>query len=215
MSRTLPRGMWTICDVCGSKIARNRTIYQTERDSIYYGLTICESHVLKVKHPIRDMSAYIERPPENPETIRTPQEPVLIDMEGATNTPSAPQNLVASLDTQQNYVRLHWQAPINQYSRMLGYIITRADPQESVQFTVEANTDDTTVNYVDTTSDINEFYTYSVAAINNAGIGEYSDLAYYPYDADTLQVGYKFLLESQTDYVITTGDGEYLIVDDS
>lgn len=210
--------MWTVCDICAKKVDRAKVKYINDKFSIYYGLVICKDHFnLKVNVPI-NIESYIEKPPSNPKTIRIQNKnPQYADDISPNLLPGKPLNLTVEIDLLSlNKLVLRWDAPSQQgSSRLQGYVITRAEPQLSYQVVIEDNTETSATYYYDLTADITHEFTYSVAAINALGIGEFSELVYYPFKhvLAGVEEGYRFYLSESTTHIsLVDGDGDYLTV---
>lgn len=204
--------MWTICDVCGDQIDRRDAVYITNKYSYQFGLVVCPRHARKVVTPV-DISHLVEKPPTNPKTIRIPQDGVYLTEDDPNRAPGKPTNVIVTKDPLRDFLSVRWNAPDLQGSgRILGYVITRASPQEAAQIIIQDSTENNITYFLDEEADISESYTYAIAAINAFGTGELSDLGYWPQPLNELPVGYEYLVESQTSITLATGDSEALIV---
>lgn len=206
--RTYPRGNYNvICDICGRKIRRKEAMLVTDKYSTYYNFLVCKKDFDKT-NPQASLKAVPERNYINPKYIR-PALPDFYATDSPDVLPSAPLNLRASVNPLEDTILLQWDAPIITGGRILGYTITKAEPQLAYQFTIEEDTGTELTTYEDLISDVDFEYTYSVAAINALGTGAYSALAFFP--AVRAAPLTTYLVVSQSNFVLTTGDGTYFI----
>lgn len=206
-----PRGSYyVICDICGVKIRANAAILITDKFHTHYNLLVCKKD-FTTRNPQTTLKAIKDDVSTNPKKTR-PELPERNVNNIATALPSVPYNLIVTVSPLEDKLILRWYPPLNPNGIITGYVITRADPQSSTQFVIEADTESACTQYIDNDSDINLAYTYAVAAINGFGTSAYSELAYYPTQQEDLI--YSYLTVSQTGFVLTTGEGEFFLSSD-
>ncbi len=206
----------TVCDVCGQVTKQSKVHKVRDRFSTQFGLVVCRKCLDKVNAQARVSSAH-ETPLANPELVRSYPTITYPLNENSDRVPSAPERVEAyALGITSPYVYLKWLGcEGNGSDRIIGYKITRAEPQLAYQFTIEADTGTPEPYYIDLTADVDVEYTYTVSAINAYGLGAESEICYYPTNranSDILSGLAAYLLESTTGYALRTGDGEYIIV---
>lgn len=201
--------MYVICDVCGKKVRQKDTVYIQDRFNTLNNRVVCKEDYEKTNPqntPIKIRETY------RPDPVRVRSEPAdrYVTYPNSSIVPGAPRLLTATPSTLGTTIDLFWQAPDNSGdSPIIGYRVKRGFPQAAPLEVLESNTLSPNTYYMDDTGDINFFYTYQVAAINSAGVGPYSDIAYYPYEENTTGVDY--LLASDTGYFLLTSDTGTLI----
>lgn len=140
------------------------------------------------------------RPEQTPRYIANPESDIL---------PTAPQNLRLEGAPLSNYIYLYWDGPADYGSSpILGYNIYRATPQLAVYEFIQL--DSTGSAYIDVSSDVTVEYTYYVTAVSMVGESPASNVAFWP--TQTVPDTINYLVTSNTESVITTGSGDYIIL---
>ena len=205
--------VYVICDVCGGKFHQKDTVLIKDSWNLQNNLVVCRKDVDKANAQLRPSTTY-EKPVPYPEKLRPPQKDQYVSNSIAAQLPSAPQQLTATINPLNGYIDLNWLGPEDSGSGyIIGYQITRAEPQYAYQFTLNSNTNTSLTFYEDITSDITHFYTYQVAAINGYGVGAVSNLALFPSQNVSSTINY--LTVSQTNFVLTTSSGIPIRLGDS
>lgn len=210
----ISQGIWTVCDVCGRQIPVKEAILVTDKYSLQNGLVVCRRDLDPSQTLLRPVKSR-ETPPA-PGKLRKPPSGIYNDNPNSDKAPIQPQRVIAFPHPINNTIMLRWEGPLETGSdRIIGYRITRASPQLAYQLLIEDNTGVGETFFEDLTGDVAEDYTYTVAAINQFGIGEESELTYYPSKRVNLDVDigtYKLLIDGETNYTITDGDGNAILV---
>jgi hypothetical protein len=199
-----------ICDVCGKKFRKSQTRIINDKYNTLNKMVVCfkdyeQTNPQAIPHVLKERILY------DIKKVRPPGTDIYVSDGTSDRLPSAPRNLTATLNILTNQIDLTWQGPDDTGSdRIIGYFVTRAEPQYSFQFTVTENTGSDTPFYTDVSGDIDASYTYAVAAITSLGMGPFSNLA--PYPVQEVQVGINYLAVSQTSIVLATGDGTSIIL---
>lgn len=196
------------CMICDRKIFAKDSIYISDKYNLLYGMTVCKRDAEKTNP---QNIPYYPRPEEPPIRVTgdSPTNPVINPLD--SRAPSAPTNGLAQGNQLGPGVWLYWTAPQDSgTSGIIGYKITRAEPQFSTQFLLIDNTNSFATQWLDETANINSEYSYQVAAINSFGIGPYSELFFFPGIIEDL-TNVDYLVTSDTLFVIETGDGKYII----
>lgn len=203
-----------ICDVCGFKTRVKYTVQINDRYNTLNKAIVCHKCYEKANPQLYPFKLPKEKLLTDPTYVRPESDDLIYaDNPLADQLPSEPRNLVAQLDPLTNYVYLTWEGPLNVGSSpILGYRITRAEPQFAFQITINANDQSPAAYYLDITSDINSEYTYQVAAISELGIGPYSNYAFWPKQLVDSPTTYNYLITSDTLETIVTGDGAAIIL---
>ncbi len=209
------QGIWTVCDVCAKQIRVEEATLVKDRYNLQNGFLVCQKCLDPTQTLLRPVKA-MERPPAQLGKLRKPPSGVYSDNPNSSRVPSAPQRPIAYASTIGETVELRWEGPLDAGSdRIIGYCITRASPQAAYQVIINANTGISEPYYTDVEGLVDEEYTYTVAAINGFGVGAESEIAYYPanrVDPLILSGAYSYLIDGETNFTITTGDGDYIIV---
>lgn len=194
-----------ICDVCGFKFRVKDVTKVVDRYNPQNNMIVCHEDLDKLNPQFIPFKLPLEKLLTNPSMVRPEAEQLNYASNPlADQLPSAPRNLVANLDPLNNQIYLTWDGPLNVGSSpLLGYIITRAEPQQAYYFTIESNTNSPAAYYLDTSADVNSEYTYKIAAISNLGTGSYSNIAFWPIEV----TAHNYLITSDTLQTITTGSG--------
>lgn len=202
---------FVICDVCGGKFR----IYQTvmisgDRYNTQNNLIVCKADVDKINPQIYPVFLK-EELLADPQYVR-PEVPLLQSpylFNPASNIlPTAPQNLRLVGDPLQPHPRLLWDGPDDVgSSNITGYIIYRAQPQLSIEDIIAEDQVDSA--YTDVSANVNEFYTYQVAAYSILGVGPKSNIAYWP----KLEIDPTLVFIATDDgFVINTDSGDNLVL---
>lgn len=214
--RTGPGKAYILCDICGRKIRQEEAILITDRYNTLYGLLVCKSDATERENPQNRPWYVRELQVQNPKLLRSERPDQNTINPNSSMAPSAPQLLSANMNSLTNEIVLYWQGPIDGGTDpIIGYVITRANPQLAGQIIINANTGTNTTYYQDVAGDPTQLYTYQVAAINIYGVGPYSDIAFFPNNQVDPSIGAntRYLLASDTDFTITTGDGLFILAD--
>lgn len=209
--KTGPGYAYILCDVCGRKIRQKDAILITDRYNTQSNLLVCKDDADKT-NPQNIPFSISELNITNPKLVRSEAPDTNIVNPYDNRVPSAPQLAIATIHPINSTIILQWQGPVDVGSGpIIGYKITRV-PQLSFDVPIEANTNINSTYYEDLTGDISLDYSYTIAAINTFGMGP-STIAYYPVERldTTLGSTDKYLLASQTSYVLTTGSGVYIL----
>lgn len=203
-----------ICDVCGFKFRVKQTVQITDRYNTLNKAIVCKKCYEKANPQLYPFKLPKEQLLSEPTYVRPESEQLIYAPNPlADQLPSAPRNLTAMLDPLTNYIYLTWEGPENTGSSpILGYIVTRAEPQFAFQQVINANDQSPAAYYLDTTSDITAEYTYQVAAISELGTGPYSNYAFWPKQLVESPDTYNYLITSDTLETITTGAGVAIII---
>lgn len=197
------------CDICYRKLMARQCSIISDKYNRFYGLLVCDRCNIKTNPQAIPHKLPIETVP-NHKLIR-PSTQVFIENLNTDRLPSKPINGGTRINTLTGIVEVHWQGPLDSgSSQIIGYSITRAIPQYSFFFSINDNTLSATTTYTDESMDISLDSSYRVAAINSAGIGPYSDDIYFPSVKELSDNNY--LVASQSDYVLTNGDGSYILI---
>jgi len=210
--KTGPGYAYILCDVCGRKIRQKDAILITDRYNTQSNLLVCKNDADKT-NPQNIPFSISELNITNPKLVRSEAPDTNIVNPYDNRVPSAPQLAIATIHPINSTIILQWQGPVDAGSGpIIGYIITRAEPQLTLDVTIESNTNINSTYYEDLTGDISVDYSYTIAAINTFGTGP-STIAYYPVNRsdDILGSTNKYLVTSQTSYTITTGSGVYIL----
>ncbi len=201
-----------ICDVCGFKMRLEDVTQVHDRYNPQNKLIVCKKDLDKLNPQFIPHKIPKDIFLSTPGMVRPePENLTYIDNPGSDRLPGAARNLKVQLEPISGQLLLTWDGPVDPGSSpILGYLITRASPQLSHQFTIEANTQTSGGMFLDATANVDAEYTYQVAAISNVGIGAVSNIAFWPIQEvpDTIN----YLLVSQTSFVLTTGDGRAIIL---
>lgn len=192
----------------------SQTVRITDKYNSLNGLVVCRSHNEKNNPQAIPFKLPKENITPNPKMIRSEPTDKYVVNENSDRAPSAPRNLTVKPHPLNSTIYLQWQGPIDAGSDdITGYVITRADPQGAIQIVIVSNTGSDKLSYEDTEGLLSGSYTYTVKAINAFGTGAESDLGYYPVKEtpDGLGTSVFYLVESQTDLVLQTGDGENIL----
>jgi len=177
---------YVMCDVCGRKFRRKDTVYITDKFNLQNRLVVCKADKDKAQPQLRPFKA---REYKAPKIVRPKPGYVYVTNTGTNTLPSAPTLLVATGDPLITAIDVSWQGPdMSGSSAITGYNVYQAYPQLGVNILLATVSDCTF--YQDTTSNISNFYTYQVAAVNSAGVGPLSNIAFWPYDNTDLSVTY-------------------------
>ncbi len=169
---------YVICDVCGKKFRKKETVRVTDKFNLQNNLIVCLNDVDKANPQLRPFKAREYRAPKwvRPENIGPEIN------QTATELPSAPQQLQVFGDTLNPYIDLSWLGPLScGSSDIIGYVIYQSNPQGGPINILNANTNTPATAYIDNLSPLAGYYTYYVAAINQAGVGPISNPALWPY----------------------------------
>lgn len=216
--RTGPGKAYILCDICGRKIRQEEAILITDRYNTLYGLLVCKSDATERENPQNRPWYVRELQVQNPKLLRSERPDQNTINPNSSMAPGAPQQVQIGMNSLTNTITLSWLGPIDGGTDpILGYVITRADPQLSYQFIIDANTGNAATYYQDTTGDPTQTYTYQIAAINIYGIGPYSDFAYFPNNQVDASVGSttKYLLASDTNFSLVASDTNATILADN
>lgn len=209
--KTGPGYAYILCDVCGRKIRQKDAILITDKYNTQSNLLVCKDDADKT-NPQNIPFSISELNITNPKLVRSEAPDTNIVNPYDNRVPSAPQLAIATIHPINSTIILQWQGPVDVGSGpIIGYKITRVR-QLSFDVAIEANTNINSTYYEDLTGDISVDYSYTIAAINTFGMGP-STIAYYPVERldTTLGSTDKYLLASQTSYVLTTGSGVYIL----
>ena len=210
--------VYVLCDICGQKVRQRDTELISDKYSSLNGFLVCKRHNVKENPQYgRPLKYGKEKLVENPKFIRSEPTDTYITNANSDRAPSAPRYLTATVHPLNDTVYLQWQGPLDSGSSPItGYVITRAEPQESAQFIINSNTNSQAIAYEDTDTDapITGEYTYTVRAINEVGTSPDSNLAYFPADnsLESLGLTQAYLVTSTDLYTLKTGAGEYILV---
>lgn len=205
--------MYVICDVCGRKVRQRDTVLITDRFNTLNNRVVCRDDVDKTNPQATPIIARETLRPD-PRTIRSEPADRYVTYPNSTIVPSAPRMLTVYPSGIGTTLLVSWTAPENSGdSPIIGYKITRSEPQLTTQFTLIDNTGTNSTLYEDTEDDITGNYTFRVAAINSAGTGPYSAL--YNYPTDVVTSADQFILTDDTEYVIMTDDTDLYLEMDS
>ncbi len=210
--KTGPGYAYILCDVCGRKIRQKDAILITDRYNTQSNLLVCKDDADKT-NPQNIPFSISELNIINPKLVRSEAPDTNIVNPYDNRVPSAPQLAIATIHPINSTIILQWQGPVDAGSGpIIGYIITRAEPQLTLDVTIEYNTNINSTYYEDLTGDISVDYSYTIAAINTFGTGP-STIAYYPVNRSDTVLGTtnKYLVTSQTSYTITNGSGAYIL----
>lgn len=210
--KTGPGMAYILCDICGRKIHQKDAILITDKWNTKYGLLVCKHDVDKTNEQNRPFIVR-ELQVQNPKLLRS-ERPDINTSPDTSIVPGSPQNVIATMNSLTNQIVLQWIGPQNTGSSpILGYIITRAVPQDSFYITIantSTNNGETSACYfTDTVNDPSIPSSYIIYAINSAGQGTASNIAFFPNQQVFLENG-KYIITSQNSYLITTGDGRYI-----
>jgi hypothetical protein len=196
---------YVICDVCGCKLRKRDAIQIQDRFNLQNKLLVCKRDADKENQQARPFKA---REYKAPRLVRPDTDHLQLD-NNPTRLPSAPLQLQAFINPIANSILLTWLGPDSGgSSEITGYVIYQANPQLTTSVVINANTQNASPTYNDLVSDINGSYTYQVAAINSAGIGPKSLVAFYP----TIQASLTALyLCAGNGNVLSAGNGTLLL----
>ncbi|CAB4120957.1 Fibronectin type III [uncultured Caudovirales phage] len=205
-----PGDQWRhfICDLCGCKRFIKDGVYINQQYNRLNGALVCRWHADPV-HP-QDIPHWVkERPVSNPQYIRPRPSYNYVVNEASDIVPGAPQILSVTLDSLTDMIRLNWFGPSNTGSSAItGYQINIANPQENDYSILVTNTNEPNTTYLDTIDSPTGFYSYTVQAVNSAGVGPISNEAFYPYQVIPVT---DILITTDSDIAITTDSGNDLI----
>ncbi len=203
---------YVICDICGKKLRSKDAHLVTAKYSPFKGCLVCANCVDEKNDKDRPYIPRVEKP-LNPTFIRSEPADQYVVNENSDRLASKPRNLIVTLDPIEDYIQLTWDGASDPGSGMIiGYQITRANPQLSYESIVEDNTNSAATYYLDTTADIDEEYTYTVRAITDVGDGAISDYGYYPNQKVSSSIVYIY---DGNGLVIQDGNSEYLLDEES
>lgn len=191
-----------ICSVCSGQFHRKDTILVNDKYNEQHGQIVCKYHLDEtnpLSYPFRQVK---ERSPSNPRHLT--RDIVLVEATARPNDslPGAPILGYAQGNTFGNGADLFWTAPVIQgTSNISGYRIERADPQLGTYEIVENQTSTRDTYFNDITTEDGVYYSYRIAAINDTGMGSYSDEFFYPTFS---------LLWSDIEYIVD-GDGNVIM----
>lgn len=211
ISRSTPRNMrYAQCQLCGFKQHVKDLVKISDRYNRYYGMLVCRNHNIKTNPQVipfkgkEKLVGYLDK--INPVRYTFATNP------NDDRVPSAPSNGVVTIDPLDNKIVLRWQAPRdNGSSPVQGYAIKYSIMQRAHYQELIADTGSAAEYYKLETAPASENISYSVAAINGFGVGEYSDHFYYGQDiyANSLLHGSHYLVnhspENTYDYVVVAG----------
>lgn len=210
--------VYVLCDVCGRKVRRKDTQRITDKWNLQHGLIVCKWDVDNVNEqnkPHRIKETIISQP----KMMRSEPSDGYATPGTDDRTPGAPRQLRATASTLGSSVDLNWLGPIDVgTSQITGYKIERSELVsngyngfEYGAFAVlTADSGSGNTYYNDTTATVSSSYAYRVSAINGAGTGTVSDLAYYPTGASEVVLDY--LLTSQSSSILTTSTAVPIIL---
>lgn len=200
-----------ICDLCKKQTRLKDTVLVKDKASTQYGLIICQRHVDEINIGVQKPIVFEPEKTVSPELIRAPQTETYITPDIDDRVPSAPRNLIARGGYDVGTIDLTWEGPEDSGSSgIIGYKVQISNPQYAEFEDVSSNTGVAYTTYTDTNVIIpTEGVTYRVAAINTYGTGAYSAQYHFP---TLIAPEYLYLLESQDNDVITTSDGEFIIL---
>ena len=205
-----PEYVYVICDVCGRKIRRKDTVVVKDQYNFQNNLVVCKWDVDKT-NPQNKPFRIKEKLVTKPEYLRSEPSDTYAVPTTDNRTPSAPRKLVAKGSTLGSTVELFWQGPIDTgSSRITGYKIERAEPQLGNYDVITSNSGSSNNYYNDTSATVSSEYTYRIYAINGAGTGAVSEVAYYPHIR--VQSSYTYLGVSQNGNVLKTGQGDNILL---
>ena len=195
--------MYVICDICGRKVRQKDTVVIRDRYNLQNNLVVCKEDADKPNPQLRPF--YVrERQLPNPKYVRGDVADQYLSYT-STQVPSAPRLLNVTNEALSQQIMLTWQGPDNcGDSQIIGYRVTRAQPQLSTQFIVISDTLSYDTFCFDTTGIIGTYYTYQVAAINAAGVGPYSSIFYYP--SQIIDDTVEYIITDDTLYTLETDD---------
>jgi hypothetical protein len=198
-----------ICDVCGFKFRVKQTTRIADKYNTLNQLIVCHKCNERSNPQFYPFTLPTEKLLSDPSYVRPESETLIYAPNPGAILPGQPRNLQALADPLSSYIYLIWEGPQNVGSQpILGYIITRSDPQYSYQFAINANTQSAAAYYLDITSDVSGSYLYQVAAISAIGTGPYSDGVLWQYPGTSAVVEY---ITGDDFYTIAGEDGTYLI----
>ena len=178
-----------ICDVCGEKIWVKDGIAVQDKYNRQNGLFVCKRDADKING--QDIPYWVvEKPVDDPRTVRVRPTDLFAVNSASNRLPSAPQQLQATIESLSGQILLTWQGPVDTGSDgILGYSITRANPQLSTPIVISSNTNSPNTTYLDN-ADPKGFYEYNVAAVSSIGTGPYSASYFYPYENVNTNIAY-------------------------
>lgn len=215
--KTGPGYAYILCDVCGSKIRQKDAVLITDKYNTYFGLLVCKKDAEKTNPQAVPFSVR-ETQVQNPKLLRSEMVDQLATNTAGSSLVGAVKNLIAEGHPLNDTILLQWIGPDNVGSDpILGYLITRATPQDAFYVTVAdtrvgTNGNNTPTYYEDTESPVGEAASYIIYALNKNGVGAASAVAYYPNRQVNLGNDQAYLAASQNTSVITTSDGRYITV---
>jgi hypothetical protein len=204
------RRHYVICDDCGRKRLSIDTVIVNDKYNLFNGMVICKDHYEKSNPSLWPDRSY-ERPLQAKDKLRPDQSPQFVAPESTDLLPSIPKNLNSYGDSISNTIILYWDAPdLNGSGGINGYQITRAYPQLAYQAVINVNTNNPSPSYIDSTANPAQAYTYTVSAINAAGLGPPSQIYYYP-TIEENTINLQYLTTNGTQTVLTTNNGQTFI----
>lgn len=198
---------FVICDVCGGKFRVYETVQIDDRYSTQNKMIVCKKDADKINPQIYPI--YLrEELLSNKEYVRPEPTDLTVPLPNSDQLPGVPQNLRLEGAPLNNFILVTWDGPAQVGSSpILGYRITRADPQQSTQDFLVNVTDGS--SYIDITSDVDRNYTYQVAAYSILGLGPYTDFAYWPISMVNPDTTY---IATDLTAIISTDSGDTLIL---
>lgn len=203
-----PQYRLTFCDLCGSQQFVKDVRLITDRYSKYYNKLSCHSCYQPVnpqQYPFR----VVDKIKVNPRYTRNERLGADLVSETQDQLPGAPTNIRIQYDYWNECLRLDWDAPNQQgSSAIIGYKITRAEPQGAYYWTLSENTGISSPYYKDLTADSTIEYSYIIYAINSFGTGAIGGIGYWPEKLVSEGLSYVFDGDFNT---ILDGNGDAIL----
>lgn len=198
------------CDICGKKMRAKDAQIISNKFSDKANLLVCGDDFDKT-NPQQYIRAFKERQISHPRYIRSEGTDSFQVNTNDDRVPSAPRH-VQIIGASSSGIELQWLGPEDTgSSAIIAYHIKRSLPCGSVMTTLIANTGNNSKYYLDTTGDSTREYGYTVAAINGAGTGAFSEEACYPASYVVPTKSYYITADSKT----LSDDGTtYYLADD-
>lgn len=204
---------YAYCQVCNGKFH----IKDLKRvDDIYnkqHGLIVCKKDYSKTNKQSYPFS--VNEKLLSDSRIMNPEQVSTYDINiNDDRVPGKVQGGTTTMQTQGSGILLRWIGPIDGGSSgITGYKILVSSPQFVYYNVLVENTNNPAAYFIDTTTDISSDASYKIAAINNVGMGAYSDEIFWKQRVDYQYIdGLDFLVLSPEHLFITINTGDYIQV---
>lgn len=169
------------CQVCGMQYTLKDVTKVTDKHNRRYGLIVCKKYCLDKANAQDRPFTVRENMLANPRLVNPEQAAVYVANDNDDRLPGQPTGGITRVDPLTNDIILYWQPPQDQGSSLIiGYVVKRASPALAYHFTIENDTETSVCSYKDDDADLDQEYTYTVAAINGFGTGPESSPIWWP-----------------------------------